>query len=104
MSNIDTEANKAEPHLCQRRRLRQALIFGTTPVEAGHVADRVANVVEFYVRARFNLTAAQYDLDFTDPARAVERLLTAQLDDVIDIDDAVEAIASAIEEEKRARS
>ena len=99
MSHIDTTANKAEPRPCQRRRLRQALVFGTTPVEAGHVADRVTAVVELYVRVRFNLTAAQYDLDFTDLARAVERLLTAQLDDVIDIDDAVEAIASAIEEE-----
>lgn len=81
------------------RTIRKALLFGTTPIDAGYVADLVAGIVEGHIRKHFKLTAAAYDLAFIDMARAIERLLTAQLDDVIDLDDAVSAIAEAIEEE-----
>jgi hypothetical protein len=81
------------------RAVRRAIVSGTSPIDGGYVADIVADVVEKHVRNRFNLTASQYDLDFTDMAREVERLLAAQLDDVFDLDDAAHAVAEALEEE-----
>lgn len=89
-----SEGNPTDEGL--RKRLVEALIYGTDLLDGVGLAVDVAAIVEDHVRAHFDLTAAQYDLWFTDMAREIEQLVIDELADAIDFDDAIAAMMEAV--------